>query len=103
MNARFTEVVKDRAFLFSVAALAIILSLAFWDWGEFKAANMRVRETDRALRQIELILSTAKDAETGQRGFLITGDERYLEPYKMAQLNILQIRIPGSRWCEDRA
>ena len=25
-----------------------------------------------------------RDAETGQRGFLITGEERYLQPYRAA-------------------
>jgi CHASE3 domain sensor protein len=27
------------------------------------------------------VRSSLKDAETGQRGFLLTGEERYLEPY----------------------
>jgi PAS domain S-box-containing protein len=39
------------------------------------------RETMAALDQLE---STMKDAETGQRGFLLSGDERYLEPYRDA-------------------
>ncbi|MGC4006542.1 MAG: CHASE3 domain-containing protein [Pirellulales bacterium] len=30
------------------------------------------------------LLSTAQDAETGQRGFLITGDKNYLKPYESA-------------------
>ena len=30
------------------------------------------------------LLSVMKDAETGQRGYVITGDESYLEPYKAA-------------------
>ncbi len=30
------------------------------------------------------LLSTVKDAETGQRGFVLTGEERYLEPYTNA-------------------
>lgn len=29
-------------------------------------------------------LSTIQDAETGQRGYLLTGDDRYLEPYQRA-------------------
>ena len=36
-----------------------------------------------ALRR-EQLLSTLTDAETGQRGFIITGDERYLQPYNDA-------------------
>src|ERR1700733_9770882 len=36
--------------------------------------------------RIELadLLSELKDAETGQRGYLLTGDDNYLEPYKSA-------------------
>ena len=37
-------------------------------------------------------LSTMVDAETGQRGFLITGEERYLEPYRTA-LAILETQL----------
>ena len=31
-----------------------------------------------------MITGSLKDAETGQRGFVITGEERYLEPYNAA-------------------
>lgn len=33
------------------------------------------------LQQVDDVLSTVKDTETGQRGYLLTGDESYLEPY----------------------
>ncbi len=36
--------------------------------------------TQQVLLALNNLLSLAKDAETGQRGFLITGDERYLAP-----------------------
>ena len=36
------------------------------------------------LSSIERLLSTLNDAETGQRGFLLVGDQRYLEPYAAA-------------------
>lgn len=36
------------------------------------------------------MLSTAQDAETGQRGYLLTGDEAYLEPYTAALANMPQ-------------
>jgi methyl-accepting chemotaxis protein len=34
------------------------------------------------------LLSALKDAETGQRGFLITGDTQFLEPYDQALIDI---------------
>jgi signal transduction histidine kinase/DNA-binding response OmpR family regulator len=85
---RFQALIRDRAFLFALTALALILVLAYWDWRQFKAASARVQETEQSLALVENILSTMKDAETGQRGFLITGDELYLEPYKSAQSQI---------------
>ncbi|MEG4485924.1 CHASE3 domain-containing protein [Microcoleus sp. D2_18a_B4] len=44
----------------------------------------RVGHTHRVLTELEATLSTLKDAETGQRGYLLTGEERYLEPYHSA-------------------
>ncbi len=43
-----------------------------------------VSHTHRVLTELEATLSTLKDAETGQRGYLLTGEERYLEPYQSA-------------------
>jgi PAS domain S-box-containing protein len=43
-----------------------------------------VSHTHQVLTEIEATLSTLKDAETGQRGYLLTGEERYLEPYHSA-------------------
>lgn len=43
-----------------------------------------VSHTHKVLTELEATLSTLKDAETGQRGYLLTGEERYLEPYHSA-------------------
>src|SRR5438132_2940452 len=40
--------------------------------------------THQVLGELETTLSTLKDAETGERGFIITGAEEYLEPYQAA-------------------
>jgi len=44
-----------------------------------------VAHTWQVINQVESIMGSAKDAETGTRGFLITGDEQYLEPYTTAR------------------
>jgi CHASE3 domain sensor protein len=38
----------------------------------------------------EAILSLLKDSETGQRGYLITGESRYLDPYNNAVAGLSQ-------------
>jgi CHASE3 domain sensor protein len=51
-----------------------------------------VTHTYEVLSVLEEILSLAKDAETGQRGYLITGEERYLAPYATA-INRINERV----------
>ena len=40
--------------------------------------------------ELQGVLSTLKDAETGQRGYLLTGRENYLQPYNEAGERIHQ-------------
>lgn len=47
-------------------------------------ANDDVLRYHVAIGQLREILSTLKDAETGQRGYLLTGEEKYLQPYQQA-------------------
>jgi methyl-accepting chemotaxis protein len=49
-----------------------------------------VAHTYRVLDELEGVLSGMKDAETGQRGYILTGDEKYLEPYRGAQVSVDQ-------------
>jgi len=43
-----------------------------------------VNHTNQVLERLERTLSLLKDAESGQRGFLLTGKENFLEPYNGA-------------------
>ena len=43
-----------------------------------------VTHTHIVLERVAALVSQLKDAETGQRGFVLTGDEAYLEPYQTA-------------------
>ena len=44
-------------------------------------------QTRRLLVAMKDLFSDLQDAETGQRGYLLTGDERYLAPYLQARSN----------------
>jgi methyl-accepting chemotaxis protein len=41
-----------------------------------------VTHTHKVKEKLAEVLSALKDAETGQRGFILTGEERYLDPYQ---------------------
>ncbi len=43
-----------------------------------------VTHSDQVMINLERLLSLLQDAETGQRGFIITGADRYLDPYHNA-------------------
>ncbi len=47
-----------------------------------------VEHTDRVLNNLNRSLKLSVDMETGMRGFLLTGDERFLDPYEMAKPSI---------------
>jgi PAS domain S-box-containing protein len=47
-----------------------------------------VEHTQRVLLELATVESLIRDAETSQRGFLYTGEERYLEPYNSAPADI---------------
>ncbi len=56
----------------------------------FRAANTLIENYERvvlkqkSIRAVEEVLSAVKDAETGQRGYLLTGNTVFLEPYDSA-------------------
>jgi signal transduction histidine kinase/DNA-binding response OmpR family regulator len=75
---------RDRIFVFAAGALTLILGLSYFDWTQFQKTGRDVLETERSLRKTELVLSAMKDAETGQHGFLLTGEEKYLDPFNQA-------------------
>ncbi|MDR3580482.1 MAG: response regulator [Oryzomonas sp.] len=69
------------------AALIIFVSigwLAYQNMAAAKESNYWVSHTHTVLEGLDTLLSSLTDAETGQRGFIITGDEAYLAPYNNA-------------------
>ena len=70
-----------------VAAVIFFVStgaIAYINFQTLKADSALVVHSGDTLTALEDVLSTVKDAETGQRGYLLTGRENYLDPYNMA-------------------
>ena len=68
-------------------ALAILLGLvvvAYHGTLQFLATSQLVTHAREVLVELETTLSLVKDTGFGHRGYVITGDERYLEPYDAA-------------------
>src|ERR1700744_2092611 len=71
------------AVIFTTAAVLVAASMAV----TFRAGHVSIEAQRRMNNQLSVISelqeleSTVKDAETGQRGYLLTGEDSYLEPY----------------------
>jgi len=68
---------------FVLAALAVLLiAILSYQSLEVRTESAElVRHAMEVSERLEALLSTLKDAETSQRGFLLTSEERYLEPF----------------------
>jgi signal transduction histidine kinase len=69
--------------LATLAALALI-SINEASYRQSYQALVEVGDAQRARMVLSLMLQNVLDAETGQRGYLLTGEARYREPYDVA-------------------
>jgi PAS domain S-box-containing protein len=75
----------DRWYLAGALLILIVVTVfSYQDWTAFQRSAPQVQHSRALLQQIEQTLSSIKDAETGQRGFVITGNPEYLEVYNAA-------------------
>ncbi len=64
--------------------LIVNVAVAVRNIQQLSEDSKRVAHTHQVIIGLQELLSLVKDAETGQRGFIITNDPRYLEPYSQA-------------------
>src|ERR1700761_3272392 len=83
-------------FLVAVAAVIIIAVLSYDSVRQTTATSRELTKTVEALAQLQAMVSTLKDAETGQRGYLLTGRESYLHPFEMAK-QALPLELSSTR------
>jgi CheY-like chemotaxis protein/CHASE3 domain sensor protein len=72
-------------FVIGVTALFFISLLTYRSLQTRSIAAQRVTHTLAVMDELEVVLSLSKDAETGQRGYLLTNEQSYLEPYVTAK------------------
>ncbi|WP_332680811.1 sensor histidine kinase [Bosea sp. (in: a-proteobacteria)] len=78
---------SSAAIAIGVVAIAVVIA-AWINLQAIEASRLVAKSIDIRERS-ESFLSKLLDAETGQRGFLLTGDEAYLAPYNESRFNVL--------------
>src|SRR5437879_6525969 len=91
MNAQWS-IGKKLATGFGLALLMLIIigGVSYWSLSVLVDNAAMVTHTHRVLENLEGIISLLKDTETGQRGFVLTRQERYLQPYNEALTQLPQ-------------
>ena len=65
----------------SALLVALGVVITFWSFRQIEDASAARQHNNLVIKSGAELLSALKDAETGQRGFLLTGNEAFLEPY----------------------
>ena len=68
--------------------VALMVGSAFWSFRQTEGAVEARKHTYDLIVRANALLSELRDAETGQRGYLLTGDDLFLEPYLAVQNGI---------------
>jgi signal transduction histidine kinase len=71
-------------FALAMAILVLIVTLTYHRTILLVQTEVSREQSHRLLETTQQLLSELEDAETGQRGYLITGEESYLAPYQSA-------------------
>ena len=89
-------------YLLKFVAVAVIAVVTVHSLQASSVTAQSVNESTDILEQLQAVLSSLQDVETGQRGFLLTQDDSYLKPYQEARtalpVELARLRsLTGSR------
>ena len=72
------------AAILAAALLLVAVLSGLWSVVAFHTSSSTIDRAKETVVRMERVLSSVKDLETSQRGYLLTGDDAYLAPYDIA-------------------
>ena len=91
--------INEIALGMGVAIVLVTAGFSYRKWSYYAVANAEARETREIIRSVDRLLLSLVKAESGQRSFLLSGEDRYLERYNRAiqsiPLELAQLTQPG--------
>lgn len=84
-----------------LAMMAILAIVALTSLNRITGTQAWVEHTYNVLTQSETIVANAVDMETGMRGFLLAGEEQFLEPYERGGSQIGELFATLQRTVDD--
>jgi len=91
LSPRIRQETERFSLLIALLLVLLTATLTYRSWAAFERNRQGALITRQVADQTAALLWSLEDAESAQRGFLLTGNDRYLEPYQEALT-----RIPNS-------
>ncbi len=81
---------------YSVSLVLLILSAvaSYISINNLRSSVNAVNHTNEVLKNLDNIILSLKEGEAGQRGFLLTNDDKFLEPYKGSYQTMWAAKTP---------
>lgn len=79
----------QRIIVWPLALLPLVLAFAAYHVSSRHVATVEATlATDEFIRNLDELMSTIESSETGQRGYLLTGDSQYLTPFSQGKAKL---------------
>jgi signal transduction histidine kinase len=88
LQSKYLRPVHFVAFLAIPMVFIIVNGISYRNTRAFEHSRQHVDSAYQAVVTLDSTLQLLDDAETGQRGYLLTGEPQYLEPYNQAVKNL---------------
>lgn len=87
-----------------IVVLISVTLLAYRNLNNYIREVRSIRHSNRVFKTLEVVLSSLKDAEIGQRGYQLTRDSTYLDPYYLSVSTLpTELHVLDSLVADDSA
>ena len=86
-QATFNRLLR-RTYLVPVMAMLLLAGILLWQIAVLVNAIVWVQHTDQITSDARYLMRAVLDMETGVRGYLLTNDPKFLEPYRTSEPNV---------------
>ena len=88
-------------FIIVLALMVTVSAIVFSSINSMVTSSKWVNHTYEVIRTAESVAAAMVDMETGQRGFMVTGKDEYLEPYNKGQISFDSLIVKGQELTSD--
>ena len=67
-----------------IVMLLVATGVTYWFGGPVLSANAQIIQQQKLIAELEETLSHLKDADNWEDGYVVTGDEKFLQPFDAA-------------------